>query len=259
MTGHDHRVGACLNSDAVDGTAHRDDSPGSPVDDSPPDDSPADGFPAGGPPAGGAHRGDPYGDGVHRESPAGPVPGGVVDAVSDDDIRAAQHGDEAAFRRIYRDVQPRLLRYLRALAGAEAEDIAAETWLQITRDLHRFNGAMTDFRGWAATIGRNRAIDQLRRARRRPLADVRADELVHLPDRENPEETVLARLATTRAIRLISSLPQDQAEAVLLRVVMDLDAKHAGRVLGKRPGAVRTAAHRGLRALAQRIAKERDN
>ena len=51
--------------------------------------------------------------------------------------------------------------------------------------------------------------------------------------------------------RLIATLPPDQAEAVLLRVVVGLDAASAGRVLGKRPGAVRTAAHRGLRRLAE--------
>ncbi|MGW5234218.1 sigma factor-like helix-turn-helix DNA-binding protein, partial [Streptomyces nodosus] len=41
---------------------------------------------------------------------------------------------------------------------------------------------------------------------------------------------------------------------VLLRVVVGLDAPAAARVLGKRPGAVRTAAHRGLRRLARELA-----
>ncbi|WP_200823750.1 hypothetical protein [Nonomuraea solani] len=46
---------------------------------------------------------------------------------------------------------------------------------------------------------------------------------------------------------------QDQAEAIVLRVVIGLDAKTAGLVLGKGPGAVRTAAYRGLRTLARKI------
>ncbi len=48
-------------------------------------------------------------------------------------------------------------------------------------------------------------------------------------------------------------MPPDQAEAVLLRAVLGLDARTAGQVLGKRPGAVRTAAHRGLRTLARHL------
>jgi RNA polymerase sigma-70 factor (ECF subfamily) len=40
---------------------------------------------------------------------------------------------------------------------------------------------------------------------------------------------------------------------VLLRAVLGLDATRAAAVLGKRPGAVRTAAHRGLRTLARHL------
>jgi hypothetical protein len=42
----------------------------------------------------------------------------------------AQHGDPDAFRALYRDTQPRLLRYLHALVGDNAEGIASETWLR---------------------------------------------------------------------------------------------------------------------------------
>jgi RNA polymerase sigma-70 factor (ECF subfamily) len=58
-------------------------------------------------------------------------------------------------------------------------------------------------------------------------------------------------LATDSTLSLIAQLPQDQAEAVVLRVVVGLDAKTAAETLGKRPGAVRTAAHRGLKRLAE--------
>ena len=50
-------------------------------------------------------------------------------------VVAAQAGDEDAFRFLYRSLQPGLLRYLTTLVGAEAEDVASETWLQISRDL----------------------------------------------------------------------------------------------------------------------------
>ena len=62
-------------------------------------------------------------------------------------------------------------------------------------------------------------------------------------------------ISTDAALRLIATLPRDQAEAVLLRAVVGLDADSAGKVLGKRAGAVRTAAYRGLRTLAVRLEK----
>jgi RNA polymerase sigma-70 factor, ECF subfamily len=64
----------------------------------------------------------------------------------------------------------RLLRYLHALAGQDAEDIASETWLQVTRDLPAFTGTYDGFRGWVATIARHRALDHLRKTARLPPA-----------------------------------------------------------------------------------------
>jgi RNA polymerase sigma-70 factor (ECF subfamily) len=55
---------------------------------------------------------------------------------------------------------------------------------------------------------------------------------------------------------MIASLPRDQAEAIMLRTVLGFDAPTAATILGKRPGAVRAAAHRGLKQLAKRISDE---
>ena len=49
-------------------------------------------------------------------------------------------------------------------------------------------------------------------------------------------------------------LPPLQAEVVLLRVVAGLPVSEVADVLGRTPGAVRVAAHRGLRALADLVA-----
>jgi RNA polymerase sigma-70 factor (ECF subfamily) len=171
----------------------------------------------------------------------------------DEAIQGAQNGDEAAFRMLFRHLQPRLLRYLTGLVGADAEDVAAEAWLQIARDLGTFHGDADRFRGWASRIARNRAIDHLRYVNRRPVSDLQVDDLIDLVNGDDVERSALDRLSTEKTIALICLLPPDQAEAVLLRVVMGLDAKAAARVLGKRPGAVRTAAHRGLRTLAKRL------
>jgi RNA polymerase sigma-70 factor (ECF subfamily) len=171
-------------------------------------------------------------------------------------VEAAQLGDEAAFARVYRAVQPGLLRYLAVLVGPDAEDVASETWAQACRDLGTFRGDGDGFRGWVATIGRHRALDHLRARGRRPIGSVSVEDLVALPAAEDTAGVAFESLSTAAAIALIRSLPQDQAEAVLLRSVMGLDATSAGKVLGKRPGAVRTAAYRGLKALAARLDSE---
>jgi RNA polymerase sigma-70 factor (ECF subfamily) len=154
---------------------------------------------------------------------------------------------------MYRSVQPGLLRYLRVLVGDDAEDVASETWLQIVRDLKSFAGDDESFRGWAATIARNRAMDHLRQRRRRSVADMDTDQLAAVPSGDDTAVAALETISTRQALAVIATLPRDQAEAVMLRVVIGLDAGTAGRVMGKRAGAVRTTTHRGLRRLAAKL------
>ncbi|WP_326715987.1 RNA polymerase sigma factor [Streptomyces sp. NBC_01474] len=168
-------------------------------------------------------------------------------------VALAQDGDEAAFAVAYRLVQPGLVGYLRGLVGDEAEDVAGDAWLEIARDLGRFRGDGAGFRGWTATIARHRALDLLRRQKVRPRTSALEQDMLELPGAHSTSDQVLETISTEEALRLISDLPRDQAEAVLLRVVVGLDGPSAARVLGKRPGAVRTAAYRGLKKLAAQL------
>jgi RNA polymerase sigma-70 factor (ECF subfamily) len=139
---------------------------------------------------------------------------------------------------------------------ADAEDVASEAWAQAFRDLDRFSGGADGFRGWVTTIGRNRALDHLRRISRRPVSDQSIDDLVDLPDGVDVELDTLGKVNSEAVLGLIASLPRDQAEAIMLRTVLGFDAPTAATILGKRPGAVRAAAHRGLKQLAKRISDE---
>lgn len=168
-------------------------------------------------------------------------------------VAAAQSGDEEAFRQLYRLVQPHLLRYLRTLVADDAEDVASETWLQVSRDLARFRGGFDDFRGWTITIARNRALDHLRKQQRRPREVMPIDELATAAHPDDTAAEATDSIATRRAVELIASLPREQAEAVMLRVVMGLEVATVSKILGKRPGAIRTATHRGLRRLAEQL------
>jgi RNA polymerase sigma-70 factor, ECF subfamily len=171
--------------------------------------------------------------------------------VQDDDLaealKAAADGDEAGFAVLWRSLQPLLLRYLRVVIGDLAEDVASETWLQASRDLARFDGGPTAFRGWLFRIARHRAIDEQRRASRR-----RDDPAGTAPWSAAPDAAAdaMESIGTSWALRIIATLPPDQAEAVTLRVVAGLDVATTAQVLGKRPGSVRVATMRGLRRLA---------
>ncbi|WP_345610741.1 RNA polymerase sigma factor [Pseudonocardia adelaidensis] len=171
-------------------------------------------------------------------------------------LRAASRGDEEGFVALYRDLQPRLLRYATALIGAEAEDVTAETWLQVARDLRGFAGDLDGFRGWVSAICRNRAMDWARTRTRRPADPTEMSTLAEHPDVTDAHGSAVERMSTRWAMAHILALPRTEAEAVLLRAVVGLDGPTAAKVLGKRPGAVRVAAHRGLKKLAAAISDD---
>jgi RNA polymerase sigma-70 factor (ECF subfamily) len=56
-------------------------------------------------------------------------------------------------------------------------------------------------------------------------------------------------MSTEAALELIGSLPPDQAEVILLRIVADLDVATTAQVTGHEPGHGRVLAHRGLKRL----------
>jgi RNA polymerase sigma-70 factor (ECF subfamily) len=197
----------------------------------------------------------PLGD--DREQPTRRTTGDRT-ADLDGALHRAQQGEEEGFVVLYRDLQPRLLRYATVLVGRDAAgDVTGEAWLQITRDLHTFTGDLDRFRGWAAKIVHHRAMDLCRANARRPTVALDTGE--DRGDRDEPVNdrdagvAALEEMSTDTALALIAGLPRDQAQAVLLRAVVGLDAQTAGAVLGKRAGAVRVAAHRGLKRLAREV------
>lgn len=168
-------------------------------------------------------------------------------------LAAAQDGSEDAFAGLWRDGHPALLRYLRVAAPDAAEDVAGEIWVQVVRGLAGFRGDEKAWRAWLFTIARRRALDERRRRARHPVAP-----LMELPRDLEPRTRdaagqALDNLASEAALAAVASLPPHQAEVILLRVVAGLDTETVARLVDRSPGAVRVAAHRGLRRLAEII------
>jgi RNA polymerase sigma factor (sigma-70 family) len=169
-------------------------------------------------------------------------------------IARAREGDEAAFALVYRQVQPGLLRYLRGLSVTAAEDLAADTWFEVARALDRFTGDAGGFTAWVFTIARRKAIDRSRYEGRRLTTRLDDDDSSSGPTVPDTADVVAQADATDAAIALVRTLPPDQAEVILLRVVAGLDIAEVAALLGKSNGAVRVLTHRGLKRLGASLA-----
>ena len=123
------------------------------------------------------------------------------------------------------------------------------------REVAGWGGALTVYRemaGRPGTPGRSRS--------RRPTISLEALPdlaLADLPGLRSPDAADLAleNLATRAAMRVIARLPPLQAEVIMLRVAAGLDTETVGLLLGRTPGAIRIAAHRGLHRLASLLAE----
>ena len=88
---------------------------------------------------------------------------------------------------------------------------------------------------------------------RRPSEDVPITGLIDLAAPDDPAASAMEGFSTRAALAVVATLPADQAEAVVLRVVAGLDVERVASIMDKRPGTVRVLTHRGLRRLAERL------
>jgi RNA polymerase sigma-70 factor (ECF subfamily) len=161
-------------------------------------------------------------------------------------------GDEAAWAELYRLMSPRVLGYLRGLGASDADDLTGEVFVQVVRDVARFEGDERAFRAWLFTIAHHRFLDARRRARRRPveaLGELPEDSRAH----GDATEEALASLGQAAVIAMLGRLSHDQRAVLLLRIVGDLTVEQVSRAVGKRPGAVKAIQRRALAAVRREI------
>jgi RNA polymerase sigma-70 factor (ECF subfamily) len=173
----------------------------------------------------------------------------------DEVLAAAQLGEEWAVAVLYRDVHPRLARFLEVREPRAAQDLEGEVWLAIAQGIARFTGGEPEFRAWVFSIARRRLADFRRSAARRATVPVPVEQLDR-PDGQGPEAIVLEGLSAAGAVEFVAAtLSPDQAEIVLLRVLGGLTVEQVAELVGKRPGTVRVLQHRALRKLHAELVK----
>jgi RNA polymerase sigma-70 factor (ECF subfamily) len=171
-------------------------------------------------------------------------------------LRSAREGSEAAWRELYDGLAPAILGYLRANGAPEAEDILSEVFLQVARDIARFEGDERGFRSWVYTIANHRLIDARRHSARRPI-ELSAEPPEPSDRADDAAEEALARIGMEEVTRVLEAVSDEQRAVLLLRVVGDLSIEDVAKAVGKRPGAVKALQRRGLAAVKRELARRR--
>lgn len=170
----------------------------------------------------------------------------------------AQGGDEAAYRRLLREIAP-LLRSLCRQGlrnAADAEDALQDILLTLHRVRHTYDPARP-FLPWLFAVGRRRIIDSQRRLARHRQRHVEL----------SGEETFGAAEANSegmdmdfRALHVaIQALPPAQRRAIEMLKLKELSLKEATAASGMSIPSLKVATHRGLKSLREKLAAPRES
>jgi RNA polymerase sigma factor (sigma-70 family) len=170
-------------------------------------------------------------------------------------LEAAREGSEAAWQELYDGLAPAILGYLRANRAPDPEDVLSEVFLQVARDIARFDGEEPGFRSWVFTIAHHRLIDSRRHAARRPV-ELSPEPPEPAGRADDAADEALARIGVQEVERVLSALSEDQRAVLLLRVIGDLSIEDVAKAVGKRPGAVKALQRRGLAAVKRELTRK---
>jgi RNA polymerase sigma factor (sigma-70 family) len=175
----------------------------------------------------------------------------VHPTVFDDVLAAAQAGAGWAFERLYADLAPRVVGYLRVQGASDPEDLTSEVFIGVFRGIAGFRGDEAGFRSWVFTIAHRRLTDDRRRRGRQP-GTVPLDEAEGRAGGD-VEQQALAALGDQRVRDLLAGLSEEQRTVLTLRIVGDLTVEQVATAIGKRPGAVKALQRRALATLRRSI------
>ncbi|MHB8245414.1 MAG: RNA polymerase sigma factor [Acidimicrobiales bacterium] len=169
--------------------------------------------------------------------------------------RAASAGNREALEALLELDYSRLHRVCwRVLRDDEsALDATQEAVISIARHIRGFDGR-SKYSTWSYRIAANAALDEVRRAGRRPIvALVTERQSPELPHSASPEAEVVSKLTIASAL---DQLPVEQRDALRLRHLLGLEYSEIASILRVPVGTVRSRISRGRVALARLLSED---
>lgn len=159
----------------------------------------------------------------------------------------AREGDEDALRLLYLLYADNVFGYVLSIVHDEhdAEDITSEVFARLSRALTHYRASATPFAAWLLRVARNAALDHLRAQRSVPRAEVHArGEAAHSHQAHERLDDLRSALQT---------LPFDQRQVMVLRLVAGLTPGEVAERLGRSVDAVHALQHRARRRLRSEL------
>ena len=170
--------------------------------------------------------------------------------------RAAALGDVHATTALVRRVTPRVTSVVRLVMGAQTadvDDVVQQSLVAFVQALPAFRGEC-DPSSYASRIAARTAIASRRRARARAAFDgAPLEEATEASGEEDPLDRALASRRMDLLRELLAAIPEEQAEALGLRVVLGWSLEEIARAAGVPVNTVRSRMRLAKEALRLRI------
>ena len=170
-------------------------------------------------------------------------------------MQAYGAGDASAFELLYARHRGPLFRFMlrQVREHGTAEELYQDVWqkLIVARERYRPDAK---FSTWLYQIAHNRLLDHWRAAKHRPAAPEDADQRVERDaDPQTPERQLSAFEERRRLQRALEELPEDQREAVMLRLEQELSLDEIGEITGVGRETVKSRLRYAMDKLRQRL------
>lgn len=170
--------------------------------------------------------------------------------------REAATGDTRATAQLLRAVAPLVNRVVRAMLGGghpDVQDVVQQSLIGLVRALPAFRGDCPP-EGYAQTIAMRTALLARKRTR---IARSRHDDEAETdaspaPD-DSPEETAVAERRRRLLRDLLLEIPEEQAEALALRIMLGWSLEEVAQAAGAPLNTVRSRLRLAKEALRRRI------
>lgn len=164
-------------------------------------------------------------------------------------------GEEAALAEIIRIYKDGLMLYLNGYVNdlSLAEELTEETFVKLVVKRPRFFGNAS-FKTWLYTVGRNIALDHLRRLRKTHLS---LEDCPEVADEEQDlERSYLQEEERLLVHRTMKLLKEEYRQILWLLYFEGFTHKEAARILKKTTHNVETMAYRARKALKAKLLEE---
>lgn len=171
------------------------------------------------------------------------------------DYRQFLAGDESALVRLIREYRDGLMLYLHGMVSdlSVAEELAEDTFLKLVLKKPRFS-ARCSFKTWLYTIGRNLAMDYLRRNRK---STVCLEDCPEIQDEaEDLERRYIQQENCLLLHRTMKRLKPEYRQALWLVYFEGFRCGEVGKIMGKSEATAQTLVSRARQALKLKLLEE---